>query len=91
MREAKHGAAYDTWHDGRFLPEWADAQTVDELQQHRDELLEEFANMRIKLAVKQLDNPLRIRYLRREIARAKTVLRSKLLGAQPGEVSAEGE
>jgi large subunit ribosomal protein L29 len=62
--------------------------TLDELQQHRDGLVEEFVNVKIKLAVKQLDNPLRVRELRREIARAKTILRDKELGAKPGEVSA---
>lgn len=65
--------------------------TEVELQQHHDGLMEEMANMRIKLAVKQLDNPLRVRYLRREIARTKTVLREKKLGAKPGQVLADQE
>ena len=42
-------------------------------------------NLKIKLAVKQLDNPLSVKSLKREIARAKTVLRDKKLGAKPGE------
>lgn len=61
--------------------------TLEELQQHRDTLVEELANIKIKNAVKQLDNPLRVRTLRREIARANTVLHSKELGAKPGEKS----
>jgi len=60
--------------------------TQDELQQHHDTLMDELVNIRIKLAAKQLDNPLRIRVLRKEIARSKTVLRQKQLGAKPGEV-----
>ena len=60
--------------------------TLDELLQHRDGLVEEYVNVKIKLSVKQLDNPLRVRELRREIARAKTILRDKKLGAKPGEV-----
>jgi aminoglycoside 6-adenylyltransferase len=28
---AMNGSDYDTWHDGRFLPEWADSRTVLEL------------------------------------------------------------
>jgi large subunit ribosomal protein L29 len=60
--------------------------TTEELQQHHDGLVEELVNLRIKLAVKQLDNPLRVRYLRKEIARSETVLREKRLGAKPGEV-----
>ena len=61
--------------------------TLDELQQHHDTLLEELVNLKIKLSVKQLNNPLRVREVRREIARAKTVLRDKKLGAKPGELS----
>jgi large subunit ribosomal protein L29 len=63
--------------------------TLEELQQHRDTLVEELVNLKIKLSVKQLDNPLRVRELRREIARAKTIIRDKKLGARPGEVRAE--
>lgn len=59
--------------------------TEVELQSHNDELVEEMANLRIKNAVKQLDNPLRLRGLRKEIARAKTIIRDKRLGAKPGE------
>lgn len=59
--------------------------TEVELQSHNDELVEEMANLRIKNAVKQLDNPLRLRGLRKEIARAKTIIRDKRMGAKPGE------
>ena len=59
--------------------------TEQELQQQHDSLVEELVNVRIKLAVKQLDNPLRVRSLRREIARAQTVLTEKRHGAQPGQ------
>ncbi|MEJ2719914.1 MAG: 50S ribosomal protein L29 [bacterium] len=65
--------------------------TLEELQTHYDGLVEELVNLKIKLSVKQLDNPLQVRYLKREIARAKTVLRDKNLGAKPGEVRAEGD
>ena len=60
--------------------------TEDELEQQHDSMVEELVNLRIKLAVKQLDNPLRVRYLRKELARVKTVLREKRLGAKPGEI-----
>ena len=60
--------------------------TEEELRQHHGTLMDELVNIRIKLAVKQLDNPLRVRYLRREIARANTLLREKNLGAKPGEI-----
>jgi large subunit ribosomal protein L29 len=61
----------------------------DELQQHHDGLMDELVNLKIKLAVKQLDNPLSVKSLKREIARAKTVLRDKRLGAKPGEKLSE--
>ncbi len=63
--------------------------TIDELRLHHDNLVEEFVNLKIKLAVKQLDNPLRVRGLRKEIARSRTVLREKELGAKPGETLGE--
>jgi len=62
--------------------------TLEELQQHHDTLVEEMVNLKIKLSVKQLDNPLRVREVRKEIARTKTILRDKMLGAKPGELSA---
>lgn len=65
--------------------------TLDELQVHHDSLIDELVNLRIKLAMRQLDNPMRVRYLRREVARAKTVLREKQLGALPGEVPQAGQ
>lgn len=60
--------------------------TEPELRQHRDGLVQELVNLKIKLAVKQLDNPLRVRSTRREIARANSILRQKELGAKPGQV-----
>jgi large subunit ribosomal protein L29 len=59
--------------------------TTEELLLHHDSLIEELVNLKIKLAVKQLDNPLRVRVLRKEISRSRTVLREKELGAKPGE------
>jgi large subunit ribosomal protein L29 len=64
--------------------------TLEELQVHHDSLIDELVNLRIKLAMRQLDNPLRVRQLRREVARAKTVLREKHLGALPGEAPGVG-
>lgn len=60
--------------------------TLEELQVHHDSLMDEMVNLRVKLSMRQLDNPVRVRHLRREIARAKSVLREKMLGAKPGEV-----
>ncbi len=60
--------------------------TLEELQVHYDSLIDELINLRIKLKMRQLDNPLRVRHLRREVARAKTVLKEKNLGALPGQI-----
>ena len=46
-----------------------------EIQQHYDDAVEELQNLRFQHATHQLDNPLLIRYARRNIARFKTVLR----------------
>jgi large subunit ribosomal protein L29 len=59
--------------------------TLEELTVHLESLVDELANLQIKLSTKQLDNPLRVRVLRREIARARTINREKHLGAKPGQ------
>jgi large subunit ribosomal protein L29 len=51
--------------------------TAQELKAHHDTLVDELVNLRVKLVLRQLDNPLRVRQLRRDIARAKTILRQK--------------
>jgi large subunit ribosomal protein L29 len=48
--------------------------TREELEQKRRDLAEEQFNLRMRKSFKQLDNPLRLRHLRREIARINTVL-----------------
>ena len=54
--------------------------TTAELEQKVAGFKEELFNLRFQLATGQLDNPTRIRDVRREIARAKTVLRERELG-----------
>ena len=49
--------------------------TKEELLQRKSELGEEQFNLRLQKASKELDNPLRLRALRRELARINTVLR----------------
>jgi len=51
--------------------------TVDEIQVRVAELREEMFNLRFRNTMKQLDNPLKIRESRREMARLLTVLREK--------------
>ena len=51
--------------------------STEEIQTRVAELREELFNMRFRNAMKQLDNPLKIREGRREMARLLTVLREK--------------
>lgn len=53
------------------------AMTMDELRAKLGELSEEQFNLRFRLATEPLDDPLRIRKVRREIARVKTLIREK--------------
>jgi large subunit ribosomal protein L29 len=55
--------------------------SIEELKAHQDTLLDELANLRVKLVLRQLDNPLRVRHLRKDIARARTLIRQKQLAA----------
>jgi large subunit ribosomal protein L29 len=53
--------------------------TKDELTRKVTELKEELFNLRFQLATNQLENPMRIKEVRRNIAQAKTVLRQQEL------------
>lgn len=48
--------------------------SIEELRARLQDALEEMENLRIQHSTRQLDNPLRIRLLRREIARMYTVI-----------------
>ncbi|SDC49493.1 50S ribosomal protein L29 [Shouchella lonarensis] len=58
--------------------------TTAEIEQKTEALKEELFNLRFQLATGQLDNPIRIREVRKAIARAKTVLRERELGINNG-------
>ena len=51
--------------------------TVDEINLRVTELREELFNLRFRNSMKQLDNPLKIREGRREMARLLTALKEK--------------
>jgi len=48
--------------------------SLDELEIRLEDSEEEYENLRIQHSTHQLDNPLRIRMVRRDIARIKTVI-----------------
>lgn len=51
--------------------------SVDEIRERITELRTEIFNLRFRNSMKQLDNPLKIREGRRELARLRTVLGEK--------------
>lgn len=53
---------------------------VEELEIQMEDDLEELENLRFQQKLQQVENPLRIRHLRREIAQIKTVIREHELG-----------
>lgn len=53
--------------------------TNEELLKHIDEFKTELFNLRFQLATGQLDNPARIREVRKGIARGKTIIREREL------------
>lgn len=51
----------------------------NELQARLDELKTELFNLRFQMATGQLDNPMQIKLVRKDIARVKTVIREREL------------
>ena len=58
--------------------------TTDEIRERIDQLEEERFRLRFRSATQQLDNPMLLRTIRRDIARLKTVLRQRELENQGG-------
>ena len=56
--------------------------TDEELNRRVADYKEELFNLRFQLATGQLDNPMRIRDVRKNIARCKTVLRQREIGIE---------
>ena len=51
--------------------------TDEELQQKRGDFREDLFRLKMRKAVAQLENPIRLRQLRRDIARIETILRER--------------
>ena len=65
------------------------AMTIDELRTKLDELSEDQFNLKFRLQTQPLDDPLRIRKVRRDIARVRTLIQEKKLSetAAAGDVA----
>jgi large subunit ribosomal protein L29 len=62
-----------------------------ELRQKIQDIDQERFNLRFQSRTGKLDNPLRLRWLRRDAARCKTVLGERALGAKASPAAAGGE
>ena len=56
--------------------------TADELNTKLADLKAELFNLRFQLAINQLDNPMRLSAVKKDIARVKTVIRENELHAE---------
>jgi large subunit ribosomal protein L29 len=61
-------------------PEKCRELTREELERAARDLREELFNLRFRVSTQKLDNPLRLRHARRDLARILTVLREDELG-----------
>lgn len=59
----------------------------DEIRLKLGELKEEYFRLSFRNAVHNIENPLQLRYLRRDIARCRTILRER--EAEAGQVAAQ--
>ena len=53
---------------------------LEELKIRLRDVEEELANLKFQLALRQLDNPLKVRHTRKDVARLKTVIREYEMG-----------
>ena len=51
--------------------------TLEELKQREEDVAEELFNLKFQLATAQLENKMRVRQVRRDLARIKTIMREK--------------
>jgi large subunit ribosomal protein L29 len=58
--------------------------SADDLLQKRASLREEIGNLKLKRATGRLENPMKVKETKRDLARVETVLRQKTPGVQRG-------
>ena len=56
--------------------------STEELNKKVVELKEELFNLRFQMSTGQLENPMQLKQIRKDIARAKTVIREREIAAQ---------
>lgn len=63
------------------------AMTVEELKEKEKELRKELFNLRFRLATGEVENPMRIRAVRKDIARVLTIMTEKMKNPVQGNQS----
>lgn len=58
--------------------------SADDLHQKRTELREEIGHLKLKRATSRLENPMKLRQTKRDLARVETLLRERLPRGQKG-------
>jgi large subunit ribosomal protein L29 len=58
--------------------------SIDDLIQKRTELREEIGHLKLKRATSRLENPMKLRQTKRDLARVETILREKTLYSGKG-------
>jgi large subunit ribosomal protein L29 len=58
--------------------------SVGDLDHKRAELREEIGHLKLKRATSRLENPMKLRQTKRDLARVETILREKIRQAQEG-------
>ncbi|HZA56011.1 MAG TPA: 50S ribosomal protein L29 [Candidatus Udaeobacter sp.] len=58
--------------------------SVGDLTQKRGELREEIGHLKLKKATSRLENPMKLRETKRDLARVETILREKVLQGEKG-------
>lgn len=62
------------------------ALTAEELKQKEQDMRKELFNLRFRLATGEIENPMRINTLRKDIARVLTIMTEKEVGSKKLEV-----
>lgn len=70
----------------KALTDLGDPDLIERLSEAKEELF----NLRFQFATGQLDNPARLKQVRRDIARVLTELRAREIAAADAELAAEG-
>jgi large subunit ribosomal protein L29 len=72
--------------DVQELRDLADEELIERLEADKEELF----NLRFQLATGQIDNPMRIKHVRHEIARILTIVREREIENEAAEFAAAG-